>query len=194
MLSPARDGQYLTEDELVSTAIVLLNAGHEATVHQIGNAVNTILKSGLDPKRLFADARATELTVEECLRITAPVHIFKRWALEDLEFDGIAFSKGDEVGLILAAANLDPRKFSDPLAFKPERDEGTSLSFGAGIHFCIGAPLARLELQIALPILFERLADMRIAAEPVVKDVYHFHGLERLDLAWEDQAAALPTP
>ena len=177
MLSPTRDGQYLTEEELVSTTIVLLNAGHEATVHQIGNAVNTILKSGLDPKTLFADTRSTELTIEENLRISAPVHIFDRWALEDLEIGGIQLKKGDEVGLILAAANLDPHKFSDPLAFRPDRDEGTSLSFGAGIHFCIGAPLARLEMRLALPILFERLPHM-------VKDVYHFHGLERLDLAW----------
>jgi unspecific monooxygenase len=184
MLSPARDGQYLTKDELVSTAIVLLNAGHEATVHQIGNAVNIILKSGMDPKVLFANDRATELTIEESFRISAPVHIFKRWALEDVEFGGIEFKKGEEVGLILAAANLDPKKFTDPLAFRPDRDEGTSLSFGAGIHFCIGAPLARLEMRIALPILFARLPGMRLAGEPVVKDVYHFHGLDRLDLAW----------
>ena len=184
MLSPARDGQYLTEDELVSTTIVLLNAGHEATVHQIGNAVNVILKYRADPKSLFADAKATELTVEESFRISAPVHIFNRWALEDLEFGGVAFKKGEEVGLILAAANLDPLKFPDPLVFRPKRDEGLSLSFGAGIHFCIGAPLARLEMNVALPILFERLPDMRLAREPVVKDVYHFHGLERLDLCW----------
>jgi unspecific monooxygenase len=184
MLSPTRDGQYLTEEELVSTAIVLLNAGHEATVHQIGNAVNVILGNGANPATLFADAKATELTVEESFRISAPVHIFKRWALEDLEFGGVEFKKGDEVGLILAAANLDPQKFTDPLAFRPDRQEGLSLSFGAGIHFCIGAPLARLEMNIALPILFERLPQMRLAGEPVVKDVYHFHGLERLDLCW----------
>ena len=189
MLSPARDGQFLTEEELVSTTIVLLNAGHEATVHQIGNAVNVILGNGSDPKVLFADARATELTVEESFRISAPVHIFKRWALEDIDFDGMRISKGEEVGLILAAANLDPRKFSDPLAFRPSRDEGLSLSFGAGIHFCIGAPLARLEMNIALPILFERLPGMRLASTPVVKDVYHFHGLERLDLAWQGRPA-----
>ncbi|MDO6963957.1 cytochrome P450 [Rhizobium alvei] len=184
MLSPARDGQYLTEEELVSTTIVLLNAGHEATVHQIGNAVNLILRSGLDHQTMFADPRATELTVEESFRISAPVHIFHRWVLEDLEFDGIPLRKGDEVGLILAAANLDPKKFTDPLTFKPDRDEGISLSFGAGIHFCIGAPLARLEMQTALPILFDRLPNMRLLREPVVKDVYHFHGLDRLDLAW----------
>ena len=184
MLSPARDGQILTDDELVSTAIVLLNAGHEATVHQIGNAVNIILQSGLDPRAMFADKPSTERTVEESFRISAPVHIFQRWILEDLEIEGIPFKRGEKVGLILAAANLDPQKFSDPLTFRPDRNEGLSLSFGAGIHFCIGAPLARLEMQIALPILFERLPGMRIASSPVVKDVYHFHGLERLDLAW----------
>lgn len=184
MLSPARDGQYLTEDELVSTTIVLLNAGHEATVHQIGNAVNTILASGLDPRAMFRDAKATELTVEESFRISAPVHIFKRWALEDVMVEGIPLKRGEEIGLILAAANLDPKKFNAPLEFRPDRDEGLSLSFGAGIHFCIGAPLARLEMNTALPILFERLPAMRLVAEPVVKDVYHFHGLERLELAW----------
>jgi cytochrome P450 len=163
---------------------VLLNAGHEATVHQIGNAVRTILETRADPATLFADAKTTERTVEECLRISAPVHIFQRYALEDVELDGISFRRGDKVAMILAAANLDPRKFSDPLAFRPDRDEGANLSFGAGIHFCIGAPLARLELNIALPILFLRLPGLKIAKAPVVKDVYHFHGLEALELTW----------
>ncbi|MCO6186233.1 cytochrome P450 [Rhizobium sp. L1K21] len=184
MLQPDKNGEILSEDELVSTAIVLLNAGHEATVHQIGNAVNIILESGFDPADLFRDETATERTVEECFRISAPVHIFERWVLEDMEIEGIPFKKGDKIGLILAAANLDGEKFSDPLSFKPDRDEGQNLSFGAGIHFCIGAPLARLELQIALPILFSRLPGLKRKEPPTVKDVYHFHGLERLDLTW----------
>jgi unspecific monooxygenase len=184
MIHTEHKGQYLTDDELVSTTIVLLNAGHEATVHQIGNSVRAILESGLQPADLFRDETATERTVEETLRICAPVHIFQRWALEDVEIDGLSFRRGDKVSLILAAANLDPQKFSDPLTFKPDRQEAQNLSFGAGIHFCIGAPLARLELNTVLPILFRRLPGMRIAAPPVVKDVYHFHGLERLDLAW----------
>ncbi|SOC85858.1 Cytochrome P450 [Ensifer adhaerens] len=184
MVQPARDGQYLTEEELVSTTIVLLNAGHEATVHQIGNAVNTILKSGLDPRSLTSDEVKTERLVEECFRISAPVHIFERWALEDVEIHGLGFTKGDKIGLILAAANLDPARFTDPLSFRPERNEGQNLSFGAGIHFCIGAPLARLELNTVLPILFERLPGLRLAEEPQVKDVYHFHGLESLKLSW----------
>jgi len=184
MIHTEHKGQLLTEEELVSTTIVLLNAGHEATVHQIGNSVRVILESGLDPYALFGGETATERTVEETLRICAPVHIFQRWALEDVEIDGVAFRRGDKMSLILAAANLDPEKFSNPLQFKPERQEAPNLSFGAGIHFCIGAPLARLELNTVLPILFRRLPTMRLASPPQVKDVYHFHGLERLDLVW----------
>lgn len=184
MIHTEHKGQYLTEDELVSTTIVLLNAGHEATVHQIGNSVRVILESGLDPAQMFRDAQATERTVEETLRICAPVHIFQRWALEDVEVDGVTLKRGDKISLILAAANLDPRKFTEPLTFKPDRNEAANLSFGAGIHFCIGAPLARLELNIVLPLLFRRLPGLRLAETPRVKDVYHFHGLERLDLRW----------
>jgi cytochrome P450 len=184
MITTEHKGQYLSDAELVSTTIVLLNAGHEATVHQIGNSVRVILDSGFSPATLFADEAATERTVEETLRLCAPVHIFDRWALEPAEIDGIPFKRGDKVAMILAAANLDPKKFSEPLAFKPDRREAPNLSFGAGIHFCIGAPLARLELNVALPILFARLPGLRLAKTPVVKDVYHFHGLERLDLSW----------
>jgi len=184
MIHTEHKGQFLTDEELVSTTIVLLNAGHEATVHQIGNSVRVILDSGLDPAALFRDETATETTVEETLRICAPVHIFQRWALEDVEVDGVRLKRGDKINLMLAAANLDPARFPDPLAFRPERRDGANLSFGAGIHFCIGAPLARLELNTVLPLLFCRLPGMRIAAQPRVKDVYQFHGLERLDLAW----------
>jgi len=143
-----------------------------------------ILESGLSPAELFRDEAATERTVEETLRLCAPVHIFQRWALEDAEIDGVSLKRGDKVSLILAAANLDSKKFSDPLTFKPDRQEGQNLSFGAGIHFCIGAPLARLELNTVLPILFRRLPGLKLAGVPTVKDVYHFHGLERLDLTW----------
>ena len=184
MIHTEHKGQFLTEDELISTTIVLLNAGHEATVHQIGNSVRIILESGLSTPEMFRDEAATERTVEETLRICAPVHIFQRYCLEPAEIDGVRFERGDKVSMILAAANLDPAKFQDPLTFRPERNEAPNLSFGAGIHFCIGAPLARLELNIVLPLLFRRLPGLRIAAQPKVKDVYHFHGLERLDLTW----------
>lgn len=185
MITSEKDGERLTEAELISTTVLLLNAGHEATVHQIGNAVRTILQSGLSTTALFANEETTERTVEECLRFAAPLHIFQRYALSEIELeDGIALKKGDKIGLMLGAANVDPRKFSAPDTFKPDRNEGANVSFGAGLHFCIGAPLARLELNIALPILFQRLPGMRLKGEPPVKNSFHFHGLERLDLVW----------
>ncbi len=185
MITSEKDGERLSEAELVSTTVLLLNAGHEATVHQIGNAVRTILQSGFPPAELFANAETTERTVEECLRFSAPLHIFQRYALSDIELEeGIALKKGDKIGLMLGAANVDPRKFSAPDMFRPDRNECANLSFGAGLHFCIGAPLARLELNMSLPILFQRLPRMRLKDEPPVKDSFHFHGLERLDLVW----------
>ncbi len=160
MITTEKDGERLSDAELISTAVLLLNAGHEATVHQLGNAVHAILDTGSDPKVLFADDKATERTIEETMRYAAPLHIFQRYALSDIELeDGIRLKKGDKIGLLLAAANVDPKKFSDPLSFRPDRDEGVHLSFGAGLHFCIGAPLARLELKLSLPILFERLPE-----------------------------------
>jgi cytochrome P450 len=178
------DGQKLSEDEVVSTAILLLNAGHEATVHTTGNAVKTILESGLDPKALFADEKQTETTVEECLRFDAPLHMFTRYALADVEYEGTAFRKGEVIGLMLGAANRDPVRFKDADRFDPFRTDGQNVSFGAGIHFCIGAPLARIELQVAMATLFRRLPDVRLASSPRYNDVFHFHGLERLELSW----------
>ncbi|MBP1860867.1 cytochrome P450 [Rhizobium herbae] len=185
MITSEKDGERLSDDELISTAVLLLNAGHEATVHQLGNAVRTLLETGTSAEAAFSSDAATERAIEECMRYAAPLHIFQRYALSDIELDdGISLKKGDKIGLLLAAANVDPKKFSDPLAFRPDRNEGAHVSFGAGLHFCIGAPLARLELKLSLPILFERLPGLRLKGEPQVKDSYHFHGLERLELEW----------
>lgn len=179
------DGQKLNEDEVVSTAILLLNAGHEATVHTTGNAVKTILESGLDPRTLFATPEQTEATIEECLRYDAPLHLFTRYALQDVTLDdGLSFRTGETVGLMLGAANRDPLRFRDADRFDPFRTDGQNVSFGAGIHFCIGAPLARIELQVALATLFRRLPKLRFAGEPRYNNVFHFHGLERMDVAW----------
>jgi unspecific monooxygenase len=185
MLTAEVDGQKLSEDEVMSTAILLLNAGHEATVHTTGNAVKTILESGRDAQALFATPEQTEATVEECLRFDAPLHMFTRYAMSDVTLDdGQSFKKGDVIGLMLGAANRDPSRFKDANTFDPFRTDGQNVSFGAGIHFCIGAPLARIELQVALSTLFKRLPTLRLEGEPRYNNVYHFHGLERLDLSW----------
>ena len=183
LVAESEEGR-LSEDELVATCILLLNAGHEATVHAIGNAVKLILERQLDPRTIFADGEATAAAVEEFLRLDPPLHLFTRYALEDVEVAGVRLCKGERIGLLLGAANRDPERFPDPDAFDPRRDPNPHVAFGAGIHFCVGAPLARLELATALPILFERLPRLRLAERPRTRDAFHFHGLERLRVAW----------
>ncbi len=174
-------GDRLSEPELVATCVLLLNAGHEATVHTIGNGVAAILRHGLDYRQLFADYAATVATVEEILRFDPPLHLFTRYAREEVEIFGHRVARGTTVGLLLAAANRDPRRFPDPHRFDPARTGADQqLSFGAGLHFCVGAPLARLELVAALPILFRRLPGLALAEPPAYADRYHFHGLESL--------------
>ena len=167
------EGQKLTEDELITTAILILNAGHEATVHSIGNGVKSLLERGLQEP-------ITESLIEEILRFDAPLHLFTRYALEDMDYNGLKLRKGEEVGLMLGAANRDPARFENPDAFISTRTPNPHVSFGAGIHFCIGAPLARLEMLIAFQTLFARLPKLKLAAKPRYKDAYHFHGLEEL--------------
>ena len=184
LIAAESTGDRLSEDELVSTCILLLNAGHEATVHAIGNGVKALLQSGLEPADLFASEERTADTVEELLRFDAPLHLFTRYALEPLDLGDIPLRLGGQVGLLLGAANRDPLRFSEPDRFWPERPKFAHASFGAGIHFCLGAPLARLELAAAMPILFARLPGLRLAGTPGYRDSYHFHGLEALHLRW----------
>ena len=181
LIAAESEGDRLNEPELVATCVLLLNAGHEATVHTIGNGVAAILRLGLDPERLFGDEAATIATVEEILRFDPPLHLFTRFAREDVEVFGQRFGRGETVGLLLAAANRDPQRFPRPDRFDPDRAGADAhLSFGAGLHFCVGAPLARLELVTALPVLFRRLPGLSLAAPPAYADRYHFRGLERL--------------
>ncbi len=186
VLIAARDhGEKLSDEELISSAILLLNAGHEATVHQTGNAIRTILAQGGDPRRFFHGPATTARTIEECLRIDAPLHMFTRYAYERVEIaPGLILEPGQQIGLLLGAANRDPKAFADPAKFDPDRVDQKNVSFGAGLHFCIGAPLARLELQASLRILFERLPEMELIETPKYSDSYHFHGLEQLHVRW----------
>jgi cytochrome P450 len=177
LIAAEAEGEKLSTDELISTCILLLNAGHEATVHTLGNGVKILLEN-----RATITPENTETCVEEILRFDPALHIFTRWAYEEVEMMGHTFQRGDQVSLLLAAANRDPQSWDDPAQFQPTRKPKAHVSFGGGLHFCVGAPLARLELQIALPILFQRLPKLRLQATPSYADVYHFHGLKSLIL------------
>ena len=184
LLIAESDGGQLSEEELVATVILLLNAGHEATVQAIGNGVKTMLEQGVDARVAFAGESATLATVEELLRLDPPLHLFVRYALEEVEFAGVRLRRNDKIGLLLGAANRDPARFPDPDVFDPARTPNAHLSLGAGIHFCVGAPLARLELAVTLPILFARLKGLRLAGTSRYRDAFHFHGLEVLRVEW----------
>ncbi len=131
LISASETGDRLTEDELISSVILLLNAGHEATVHQTGNSVKTILEQGGDPRRFVATDEATEATMEECLRHDAPLHMFTRYAYEPVEIEpGVVLRPGESVGLLLGAANNDPAAFLDPRRFDPHRADQKNVTFG----------------------------------------------------------------
>jgi len=175
LIAAEEAGEKLSTDELITTCILLLNAGHEATVHSLGNGVKLFLETGARP------ADDPTPLVEEILRYDPPLHMFTRTAYEDVTLFGHAFKRGDEVGLLLGSANRDANAYPDPDRFDPARPtKPANASFGAGLHFCIGAPLARLELQIALPILFRARPALRLAEQPRYADIYHFHGLNAL--------------
>jgi len=180
----------LSDDEIISVAILLLNAGHEATVHQMGNATLTLLNQYPAARRenlldLLASDDTAEAVVAESLRFSAPLHLFMRYAQEAVELDGgVVIKAGEQIGLLLAAANRCPVRFEDAHHFKPERTDGANLSLGAGIHFCVGAHLAKLELRIALQVLFKRLPNLYLSSKPHYQNSYHFHGLEKLMVSW----------
>lgn len=177
LIAAEEDGEKLSTDELIGTCILLLNAGHEATVHSLANGVKTLLETGTDPTSLTQQNIAK--TTEEILRFDPPLHMFTRYAYETITIFDHTFQRGDQVALMLGAANRDPKTWDNPNTFDPARPIQTNASFGGGLHFCVGAPLARQELQIALPILFDRCPNLTQTA-PSYANTYHFHGLTNL--------------
>jgi cytochrome P450 len=172
LIAATEDGARLSTDEMITTCILLLNAGHEATVHTLGNTVKTLLERDI--------RTANDKTVEEALRFDPPLHMFDRYVIEDCELFGHAFKRGDTVKCLLGAANRDPAPYPDPHHFDPARKGPVNVAFGGGIHFCVGASLARLELRVALEVLFKRCPTLSLAAPATYGDTYHFHGLEAL--------------
>lgn len=165
-------GDKLSEDELIGTCILLLNAGHEASVNGLSAGVLALQRAREHWKHLAHDAATHaepsplfRTAVEELLRYDSPLPMFERWVLEDTEVAGVKLPRGTEVALLYASGNRDERKFPRPNDLNLTREPNPHLTFGLGIHYCLGAPLARLELQIALHALARRFPKLRLAHE-----------------------------
>jgi cytochrome P450 len=174
------EGDRLTEDELVTTCILLLNAGHEATVNVTANGTLALLRNPDQLARLRADRSLLPTAVEELMRYDSPLQLFERTATEDVEIGGITVERGQKIAALLGAANRDPAVFADPEALDVGRVDNPHISFGAGVHFCIGAPLARVELQASFGALLERTSSLELGGDPVRRPEFVIRGLASL--------------
>ena len=166
----------LTDDEVVASAILLLNAGHEASVNVFGNGLVAMLRRGLRP------APDPAPTVEEMLRFDSALQLFERTATEDVEVGGITVRAGEKVAVLLGSANRDPAVFERPDEMLVDRDPNPHVAFGVGVHFCLGAPLARMELAESLPALFERFPGLALAGEPESRGTFVLRGFRRVQV------------
>ncbi|HMN26974.1 MAG TPA: cytochrome P450 [Caldilineaceae bacterium] len=178
-------GEHLSEDELYATCALLLVAGHETTINLIGNGALALLRHPEQLKLLQEQPALLHTAIEEMLRYDSPVQMTARTVLEEMEYKGQRWRRGHEVAFLLGAANHDPAVFAKPAKLDMPRDNNPHLSFGGGIHYCVGAPLARLEGQIAFATLLRRLPTLRLAEEqPLFRDNYVLRGLEALHLTF----------
>lgn len=178
-------GDVLTETEVISTAILLFGAGFETTANLIGNGLLALLRHPDQLRRLRDDPALLRPAVEELLRYDSAVQLNVRTALADVEVDGQAIAQGESVVTLVGAANRDPAHFTDPDRLDVGRDDGPSLAFGSGIHFCLGAALARVEGQVVFGRLVERFPDIELAAEPRYRPSVTMRGLEALHVQLE---------
>lgn len=173
---PAR----LASDEIVGTCVLLLMAGHEATVNVVGNGTLALLRSPQEWRRVVADPGLVPTAAEEMTRYDPALQLFERTATRDVDIAGSTVRAGEKIAALLGAANRDPAVFVDPDRFDAARSPNPHLGFGAGIHFCLGAPLARIEVQAVLAALRTRLPDLRLAAEPARRPEFVLRGLREL--------------
>ena len=184
LIAAEEDGDQLAEDEIVATCNLLLIAGHETTVNLIANAIQAMLREPRHWAALAADPQRAPAIIEETLRYDPPVQLIGRIAAEELTI-GADFTvpKGDNMLLLLAAAQRDPAAYHEPGRFDPDRDDVRHLAFGHGPHFCLGAPLARLEARIALTAVAARFPGARLDSQPLYKPNVTLRGLSTLAVA-----------
>ncbi|ANP48496.1 unspecific monooxygenase [Streptomyces griseochromogenes] len=174
------EGDRLTEQEMISTAVLLLNAGHEATVNATVNGWYALFRNPGQLAALRGDHSLIPSAVEELMRYDTPLQLFERWVLDDIEIDGTVIPRGAEIAMLFGSANHDPEVFHHPGELDLAREENPHISFSAGIHYCIGAPLARIELAASMTALLERAPTLRPAEEPERKPNFVIRGLEGL--------------
>lgn len=180
-LIAAHDEQdRLSEQEMISTCVLLLNAGHEATVNTTANGWWTLFRNPAQLAALRADHTLLSTAVEELMRYDTPLQLFERWVLDDMEIDGTPVPRGSELALLFGSANRDPEKFENPDTLDLARTDNPHVSFGAGIHYCLGAPLARIELAASFGELLREAPTMRLAAEPEWKAGFVIRGVREL--------------
>ncbi len=179
------DGDRLTEDELVTTCILLLNAGHEATVNVSGNGLLALLTHPDQLARLREDPGLLTTAIEELIRYDPPLQLFERTAMADTQVAGHAVPAGTKIAALLGAAARDPQVFDHPDELDVGRRPNPHLGFGAGAHYCLGVPLARLEVGAAIDALRRVLPGMRLAAGPVRRPDFVMRGLRELRLTTE---------
>ena len=167
----------LSADEVVGTAALLLMAGHEATVNVLGNGILGLLGRRQQWQRLCDDPAVLPTAVEELIRFDAPLQIFERTAVADVEIAGWKVVAGEKIAALLGAAARDPAVFSHPDTLDVSRQSNPHLGFGVGIHYCLGAPLARVEVQTALLALTRQLPGLRLAGEPTRRPEFAIRGL-----------------
>jgi cytochrome P450 len=183
LIAAEEGGDQLTADEIVATCNLLLIAGHETTVNLIANAAQEMLRTPAHWSALAADPELAGAIVEETLRFDPPVQLVMRIAGADMRIGDVDIPSGDTMLLLLAAAQRDPAMYDAPEEFRPGRDAARHLSFGLGPHFCLGAPLARMEARVALSKLTARFPQARLAADPVYKPNVTLRGLATLSVA-----------
>ncbi|MGV9252584.1 cytochrome P450 [Streptomyces sp. NPDC003697] len=174
------EGDRLTEEEMISTAALLLNAGHEATVNATVNGWWALFRNPAQLAALRADHSLIRSAVEELLRYDTPLQLFERWVLDDIEIGGTTVPRGAEIAMLFGSANHDPAVFTDPGRLDLARADNPHISFSAGIHYCIGAPLARIELAASMAALLERAPALAPVAEPERKPNFVIRGLREL--------------
>ncbi|WP_137145136.1 cytochrome P450 [Mycolicibacterium sp. CR10] len=183
LIAVEESGDQLTEDEIIATCNLLLVAGHETTVNLIANATLALLRSPEQWTALAADPGRAAAVIEETLRYDPPVQLIGRVAGEDMTVGSLTLPKGDSILLLLAAAHRDPDAFDRPDEFDPDRAAIRHLGFGKGPHFCIGAPLARLEATVALTALTSRFPNAALAGEPQYKQNATLRGMSKLPIS-----------